>query len=298
MTDAINNETNIQADKPAPAPQPMPEQKTSAPADSAEIKAVPASPILPDLPANNPLAETKIKTTMPAQNADTASVESAEGDTSTCRLQSPDRFQPAADEPKEKTKESPVPATEQAIKQAENIQEKNKTEQKISENNIQKTDKELPHQKDNLVPFEIVEPEQEPPEKLGLKDAISTLPENEKHETNISNAPKSAITTMPESAPAQPAGKSAKDDFANQFRNKLKQLLGIANQKRQDKAQANLDKIIKYAKEKQKITNNDVERLADLSDRQALRYLKKLTKQNKLIKFGKKKNTFYKPINK
>ncbi len=159
-----------------------------------------------------------------------------------------------------------------------------------------KNNKELPHQEDDLVPFEIVEPGQEPPKKLGLKDAISTLPENEKSGADINKAPKSAITTMPKSIPAQPANKSVKIDFASRFRNKLKQLLGMANQKRQAKAQANLDKIIKYAKEKQKVTNNDVERITGVKDAQATRYLEKLVKQGRIVKFGKTSNTFYKPV--
>ncbi len=45
-----------------------------------------------------------------------------------------------------------------------------------------KDNKKLPRQEDGLAPFEIVEPGQEPPKKLNLEDAISTLPEEEKIE--------------------------------------------------------------------------------------------------------------------
>ena len=229
MTNTINNLTNTQADKPTPSPQPAPDQKTNTPTIPPAVNTTPAPPAQPDKPITKPPAETEIKTTEPAQNADIAS-------------------------------------------------------------------KELPHRENDLVPFEILEPEQEPPEKLGLKDAISTLPENEKQEANISKAPEPVITTMPKSTPAQPANKPAKTDFAVQFRNRLKQLLGKANQKRQDKAQNNLDKIMKYAREKQKVTNDDVERLTGVKHIQAARYLKKLKKQGKLVRFGKTINIFYKPV--
>jgi len=251
MTDTTNNQTTAQADKPAPEPQSTPKQKANVPVavtPQPEKTTPPSSPALPDQPTAKPPAQTKIKTTKSAQNADIASAKSkkipeqVEGDTSTCRLQ-----------------------------------------------------KELPHQEDDLVPFEIIEHEQEPPEKLKLEDAISILPDDEKSETGVQE---SAIATTAEPAPATPVSQSIKTSFTVQFRKKLKQLLGKANQKRQDRAQANMDKIIKYARETQKVTNNDVEKLINISDRQALRYLKKLIKQGKLIKFGKKKNTFYKPVNK
>lgn len=306
MINTINNQTNTQTDKPATSPQPAPDQKTNTAAIPPAVKTTPAPPAQPDKPITKSPAETEIKTTMPAQNTDIASAESkktaeqVEGDPAF--RERPGRLQPetassvAPDEPEEKTKESPITATEQAIKQTEKIQEKNKTEQKISENNIQKINKELPHQENDLAQFEIVEHEQEPPEKLGLKEAISTLPENKEPKADISKAPEPAITTMPESIPAQPANKPAKTDFARQFRDKLKQLLGIANKKRQAKAQANLDKIIKYAREKQKVTNDDVERITGIKDAQATKYLKKLVKQGRIVKFGKTSNTFYKPV--
>jgi len=38
-----------------------------------------------------------------------------------------------------------------------------------------------------------------------------------------------------------------------------------------------------------------VERITGVKDAQATRYLEKLVKQGKLVRFGKKRNTFYKP---
>ena len=54
--------------------------------------------------------------------------------------------------------------------------------------------------------------------------------------------------------------------------------------------------ILDHARQKQKITNNDVEKLTGVKHWQAANYLKILTKQRKLIKFGKTTNTFYKPV--
>ena len=42
---------------------------------------------------------------------------------------------------------------------------------------------------------------------------------------------------------------------------------------------------------------NEVEKLTGVKDAQATNYLNILVKQGKLIRFGKKKNIFYKPIN-
>ncbi|MBU4257011.1 DUF977 family protein [Patescibacteria group bacterium] len=60
--------------------------------------------------------------------------------------------------------------------------------------------------------------------------------------------------------------------------------------------QKNLNNIMEYARETQKITNNDVERITKVKHTQSSKYLKMLVKQGLLVKFGKTKNTFYKPI--
>lgn len=80
------------------------------------------------------------------------------------------------------------------------------------------------------------------------------------------------------------------------FKDKLKEFRQKANQKRKEKMEKNLEKIMQYAWEKQKVTNNEVEKLTGVGDKQAERYLKILVKKRKLVKFGKTKNTFYKPV--
>lgn len=96
------------------------------------------------------------------------------------------------------------------------------------------------------------------------------------------------VVAPPEAAPIVP--------FALKFLKHLGILRGQANKKRQENIQARLDKIMAYAREHQKITNDDVEHLTGVSDRQALRDLNSLVKEKKLVRFGKKKNVFYKPL--
>jgi hypothetical protein len=88
------------------------------------------------------------------------------------------------------------------------------------------------------------------------------------------------------------------EDFVIRFKKKLTDLLALANQTRQDQVEKNLKTIMQYAYEHQKVTNDDVERITGVKHVQAADYLKTLTRQGKLVKFGKTKNTFYKPIKK
>ena len=80
------------------------------------------------------------------------------------------------------------------------------------------------------------------------------------------------------------------------FLDKLKELRGRANTVRHKHVEENLKKIIEYADRTQKVTNDDVERLTGVKHRQAVNYLNTLVKDKKLMKFGSKSNTFYKPV--
>jgi hypothetical protein len=73
--------------------------------------------------------------------------------------------------------------------------------------------------------------------------------------------------------------------------------LRAAWQKKQEKIAASLEMIMAYAREQGKVTNDEVEKLVKVKDRQALRYLTMLCKQGRLVRFGTKKNTFYKAVN-
>jgi len=77
---------------------------------------------------------------------------------------------------------------------------------------------------------------------------------------------------------------------------KLKDMLIAARRKKQEKMAANLETIMAYSREHGKITNNEVETLVKVKDRQATRYLAGLAKQGRLMRFGTKRNIFYKPV--
>jgi hypothetical protein len=57
-----------------------------------------------------------------------------------------------------------------------------------------------------------------------------------------------------------------------------------------------LEKIVVFARENGKVTNNDVERLTGVKDTRAVHYLNMLIKQNRLARFNENKSTFYKVI--
>ena len=112
----------------------------------------------------------------------------------------------------------------------------------------------------------------------------------------------SASETMPvkQEAPAPVTATSTSSTLASipvigGLIEKLKQQLKTANEKRLKKKQENLEKIMACARQKQKITNQLAQRLTHVSRKQAERYLEVLVGQGKLVRFGKTKNTFYKP---
>lgn len=69
-----------------------------------------------------------------------------------------------------------------------------------------------------------------------------------------------------------------------------------ANLKRKENVEKNLELIIKEAWKTEKITNDDVERVTGVRDRQALNYLKELVKRGKLRRFGDGAGVYYKPL--
>ena len=116
-------------------------------------------------------------------------------------------------------------------------------------------------------------------------------------------------TSAIDSAPPTPAAQAKpkikpnllsadKVPFKTKFLDKLKKLRRQANQKRRENMEKNLAKIMDYAEKMQKITNDEVEKITGVSDRQSLNYLEKLVRADKLVRFGKKRNVFYKPVKK
>ncbi len=158
-------------------------------------------------------------------------------------------------------------------------------------------------------PIEITEIKREIPSEKTTPASIAETelpkpgepaPNAEVEEKIIKDTPPAKIlkeeleTKSPKPLKPIPAPKSY--NFKKEFRSKLRNLLQIANQKRSETIEENLKKIYEYARETEKITNDDVERLTGVSDRQALRYLKILVKRGKLSRFGTRKNICYKPI--
>jgi len=76
----------------------------------------------------------------------------------------------------------------------------------------------------------------------------------------------------------------------------LGELRKKANLKRTAKQEKNLELILIEAWKTETITNNDVERVTGVSDRQALNYLKELVKRRKLMRFGIGRNIHYKTL--
>ena len=112
----------------------------------------------------------------------------------------------------------------------------------------------------------------------------------------------SAPTLQPEPGQIPPAPSkvegpvlSEAEGFMSMFRNKLAEFRLQANQKRSRQVEENLNKILEYARAKQKITNDEVEKLIGVKDTQAVEYLNKLVEQGKLVRFGRTSNTFYSP---
>lgn len=173
---------------------------------------------------------------------------------------------------------------------------------------------ELPHQPSDIKPEDIHEEAQEPPEvpvtkadhahlkeeeKVPRPDAVYKDPDlvkqAEKHPLpNIIE--KGANKTPPVLGQKLNKAPHPKKKGANT--NRLKQLLKKADQEKDKRVELRLKAIIEYARISELITNNDVEALTGVSDTQATRYLNKLVRQGKLVRYGKYRHTYYKHISK
>jgi len=162
---------------------------------------------------------------------------------------------------------------------------------------------ELPHQRDPIRPEDIVEIEQESPEEIITTEDIEKAKEIEVSPVNLLEpkpvkkleplTPVKKKKILPVNMSSSEVVSSLKD-----LRSRLNELLLKANESRITHSEKNLDRIMEYAWETQKVTNNDVERITGVKHAQATRLLKKLVKDGKLARFGRYKYTFYKPIKK
>ena len=70
----------------------------------------------------------------------------------------------------------------------------------------------------------------------------------------------------------------------------------IINAEQVKQRQEHLDKVLQYIAEHDRVTNNDVEKLLNVSNATAERYLNELEKQGKVVQVGTTgQNVFYKP---
>ena len=201
---------------------------------------------------------------------------------------------------------------------AESEKQEDKTKQTTPDNEAKIHD-----QAPDIKPDEIVEIEQVEPEKISEEDLIKAkeleahnlrpriiLPANKKNDAINPNEIPSPKTENKLAEHNQkklkeltehrktPLPEPAKSEipFMRAYLKKLAEFRQKANAKRREKKAKNLEIIMEYAKRKNRITNDEVEKLTGIKDRQAQRYLNLLIKQKRLARFGKTKNTFYKPI--
>jgi hypothetical protein len=134
-------------------------------------------------------------------------------------------------------------------------------------------------------------------------DASSPDPSSSAEAT--ADKPSSAEATADKSSSAEATADSQTDSamkpeagipFIQKVWLYLGELRKKANSKRTAKQEKNLEIILAEAWKTETITNNDVERVTGVSDRQALNYLKELVKRGKLMRFGKGRNIHYKPL--
>lgn len=133
---------------------------------------------------------------------------------------------------------------------------------------------------------------------------------NEPSEANmvVEEAPVSVASPTPapntSSAPeTQNSLPSVQDEEANNkecsqkgFFAKLKELGILGNVKKEKIREENLQKILDSFSLGHEITNHEVAKLLDVSHSTVVNYMKELSRQGKIIKFGSKSNTFYRKV--
>jgi len=149
------------------------------------------------------------------------------------------------------------------------------------------------------------EPEIEP-EKPEVKEKKS-VELNPVPDTITAEKPKEQVSPRPqppkpiEKPPAKPVPPKAveterkPEDACSQagFLEKLKKLSLLGVEKRRKIREDNLEKILTHFPLGVEFRNDDVQSLLNVSHRTAVRYLNTLSKQGKIVKFGKKSTTFY-----
>lgn len=86
-------------------------------------------------------------------------------------------------------------------------------------------------------------------------------------------------------------------DFEKEFKCKLRNLIQIANQKRQKQVRKNIENILVYAFKHNHVDNKAARELTGLKAARVRVYFNDLEKQGKLIQIGKRgRNVYYRPV--
>jgi len=123
-----------------------------------------------------------------------------------------------------------------------------------------------------VAPSEPAEPVSE-----AAQEATAAEPRSEAEQPEPEPTPRTQGAASAASAPNATSGKTLEQD---------RELLKIARAKIQTKKQQKLEKIMTLFEKKEKITNDDVEKLLHCSDATARRYLNELVRQGKLKRVG------------
>jgi len=188
-------------------------------------------------------------------------------------------------------------------------------------NNSHEKPSSLPRHLRDLKPEEIFEPEQAPPavpvtaamkEEAAALEALNLRPRHilpaakrremiypaehpsprlagdfHRYHKQILTAFRQADEKQRSAAPKTPIG--------SKYLGRLSGYLRSGRTKRQENLNNNLEIILAYARRKNKITNNEVEALVGVKDRQAANYLRRLVEAGQLVRGGRGPLTFYKP---
>ena len=120
--------------------------------------------------------------------------------------------------------------------------------------------------------------EPQEPVSEAVQEATAAEPRSEAAPPKSESTPRAQGAALAASAPNTKSGNTPEQD---------RELLKIARAKIQTKKHEKLEKIMTLFEKKEKITNDDVEKLLHCSDATARRYLNELIKQGKLKRIGK-----------
>lgn len=307
---------NLPAPNAPPPKEPAERQKIETEADANQPPAgnsvtPPPAPTEQPKPVE-PLAEEKITDPKPKSQSspiepkqtikpESQSQAPAPEKTNQAKEQQPQAPAPAKTEQIEKTTEKQPQIAEDLVKNKAALPIKEKPDEKIKQTQTENPASENGQTLREQPKPEIAPQSQNKPQTESLPKtdhALHRKPEPAIQDAKIFTPPIAKKPKIqPIVKPKQPAPAKQKNKISlTNYLKKLSEFRCFANAKRQKKMQANLDKIMEYAKKTQKVVNDDVERLTDVKHVQAVRYLNILKKQGKLIRFGKKSNIFYKPV--